>query len=158
MVTMGAEDLVTNAEDLYGDGPGIILAIISDTKLSSNSPQLGLAWSALTGWGCFCVAIGVFRRSSLDLRGGGDWGLLVTRDGFLMTLRSLESRELSLLLVTSSHRSDLSLLGAWDTFLNWWNTDFCFWISFGEFLWRSMCFLLIFGLELFSTDTAEIYR
>ena len=34
MVTMGAEDLVASAEDLYGDGPGMIcIAIISDIKL-----------------------------------------------------------------------------------------------------------------------------
>ena len=28
IVTMGADDLVTNAEDLYGDGPGYIFQVI----------------------------------------------------------------------------------------------------------------------------------
>ena len=53
-----------------------------------------------------------------DLRGGGGDCLLVTRDGCLTLRASPESRELSLLLVTSSRRSDLSRLGTWDTFLN----------------------------------------
>ena len=160
MVTIGAEDLVTRAEDLYGEGPEMIyyhkLLTRTILFLSKYIPQLGFAWTVLPGWGGLCVT-GVWRllRSSRDLGCVGGDTLRLTREGFLDTLLSLGvSRELSLLVV-SSPWSSRPFLSICFTFLNWWKTDFCCLISLGEFLCRSMCFLLIFGLELLSTETAE---
>ena len=39
IVTIGADDLVTNAEDLYGDGPEIFFAIVQTGPLYISLPK-----------------------------------------------------------------------------------------------------------------------